>query len=249
MPRENPNGDSMPNPAKYFYSWSGEDGSFRYYDKENKKTITVDISEKPFVFLPLDILSTIKGYSESDKCGFWSNEVRNTSKEVLVVKTTNGVVAKGLYADIKDKIKAKGAKFSISVYAAMKDSDGRLEIVNIQMYGSAGSTWMDFVKKHKIYEVAVAVKKAEKKKKGKTEYFVPVFEPLKVNQKTDDEAADLQKELKEYLNAYFARNASNVADEDKGSEPASKSSKSEPKEEDNAPWSFNDNDNFDDLLY
>jgi hypothetical protein len=249
MPRENPNGDSMPNPAKYFYSWSGEDGSFRYYDKENKKNITVDISEKPFTFLVLDILSTIKGYSEADKCGFWSNEVRDTTKEVLVVKTSNGVVAKGVYGDIKDKIKAKGAKFSISVYAAMKNADGALEIVNIQMYGSAGSAWMDFVKKHKVYELAVAVKKAEKKKKGKTEYFIPVFEPMKISSKTDDEAAVLQKELKEYLTSYFARNTNNAMTETMASDSTPKTTKSEEKEEEPAPWSFEDNDNFDDLPY
>jgi len=240
MPRENPNGDRLQNPAKFFYSWSSDDGCFKYYDKETKKNVSVEVTaKKPFVFLPLDVLSTVKGYCEADKSGYTANEVRDITKDILTVNTwSNGksnLKASGIWSNIKDKIKAGGGKFSVSIYAAMKSSDG-FDIVNIQMYGAALNAWIDHAKENNIYESAIAIRKSEEKKKGKIVWTVPVLEKLDVTQKTDDAAGELQKELKVYHTAYFAKNASSVpqtAQEETKSEPAkeTKSGRSSKKEE------------------
>lgn len=239
MPRENPNGDSLQNPSTRFFSWHGEEGRFRYYDKETKKNVDVEVDAKhPFIFLPLDILSTVKGYSESDKSGFVSNEVRDMTKEIMTVKVYADkkatVKASGLWSDIKDKIKAAGGKFSVSVYGAMKLDGKNLEIVNIQMYGAALTAWIEFAKNNKVFESAVAIRGAEKKNKGKIVWYVPVLEPLKVSAKSDDEAGELQKVLKEYHTAYFAKNASKgveAEDESSASKKPAQQSKSSKKEE------------------
>ena len=214
MPRENPNGDRLQNPATKFYSWDSENACFKYYDKETKKNVLVEIgAKKPFVFLPLDVLSTVKGYCEADSSGYTANEVRDITKDVITVNTwSNGksnLKASGLWSNIKDKVKAGGGKFSVSVYAAMKNGK-EFEIVNIQMYGSALNAWIDFAKENNIYETAIAIRESEEKKKGKIVWTVPVLEELKVSKESDDKAAELQKELKVYHTAYFAKNASNA---------------------------------------
>jgi len=154
-------------------------------------------------------LSTIKGFSDSEGSGFWSNEVLKTDSEPLTVRTKSGVVAVGLLKDIKEKIKAKGAKYCQSVYVATKTSSG-YEINNIQLTGAAFSAWLDFVKKNDVYKIAIAVRKSEEGTKGKTVYQIPVFEPVKISEAADNAAVELQKELKEYLALYFAKNASTI---------------------------------------
>lgn len=207
--------DSLVNPAKIFYSWSGDGdngGVFKYYDKDEKKNVLTPVSaEKPFTFIVIGVCSTIKGFSESAKSGIWANEVKDL-KSPFTVRTKDGIMAQGLYENIKEKVSANGGKFSQSVYAAMKAADGSLQIVNIQLYGSALGPWIDFCKKTKLHEVAVQVKGVEKGKKGKTEFYTPVFSEMKVSKKTDDEAGVLQAELNQYLASYFAKKIDNNTD-------------------------------------
>lgn len=205
MSLSNPN-EQLQNVASKFYKWSGDSGCFTYYDKDNKTNVSVPISSKaPFTFIILDTLSTIKGYSDSESCGFWSNEVKNTKTEQLVVRTKSGVQAIGLYADIKDTIKAKGAKYCQSTYVAVKDN-GVLEIANIQLQGVALKAMGDFAKENKVMGVAVQVKSFTEGKKGKTTFKVPVFNLVKISEKTLAEATELDVKLQEYLKAYFAKN-------------------------------------------
>ena len=76
------------NPAVKFIEWNSEKGCFKYYDKATKKNIDIPLPTKFYV---LDILKTIKGFSDSTQNGIWSNEVKNLSKhfkgfdKVLVV--------------------------------------------------------------------------------------------------------------------------------------------------------------------
>jgi hypothetical protein len=195
MSRSNPN-EQLQNPALRFYQWSGDSGSFKYFDKskgEKGENIEVPVSDKkPFTFLVLETCHTIKGYSDSDKSGFWSNEVKDMRKEILNVKTAKGPVATGVYENIKEKIKSLGAKYCQSVY--------------IQLTGAALSAWIEFAGKNKVMEIAIQVKGSHTEKKGKTVYHVPDFEAIKVSEKTNNEAIELDKQLQEFLKEYFAKN-------------------------------------------
>jgi len=202
MSRSNP---TAKNPATRFMQWrGGEDGGGRitWYDKEAEEEKEVDL---PFTFLVLDEFHTITGFSEKDHSGFWSNEVRDL-KDELVVKTKSGTIARGKYDDIKDKIKALGAKYTKSVYIAFKDETGEFVIGNIKIGGAALTAWIEFQGKFDVNQVAVMVtEKPKKAKKGSTTYFVPVFEARNVSDATNNAAIALDKELQQYIGTYLSR--------------------------------------------
>jgi hypothetical protein len=75
------------NPVSKFVEWNGTDGKFYYYDREKKEKVDMP---KKFQVIGLDQLSTIKGWDESASSGVYSNEVRETTKEKLVVKNFKG---------------------------------------------------------------------------------------------------------------------------------------------------------------
>lgn len=204
------NSIEIKNPSTRFYEWSGENGALRYFDKSKGvkgERVTVPI---PFNFLVLDTLSTIKGFSDADKSGYWSNEVRDLKKEVLIVKNKKGEQAKGLYSEISGSRNIVGAKYCQSVYVAYKEGDN-LILGNIQMTGSCLSSWIDFRKKNNVLKGAITIISADKATKGKTEYFVPVFAAKAVSEMTEAGAKELDKILQNYLTIYFERNRSEAA--------------------------------------
>lgn len=204
------------NPAKHFFQWKGgaeafkengktkhEGGKVVYYDKEAQENVEMPL---PFSFIVLDELATITGFSEKEQSGFWSNEVRDLSKEKLVVKTKGGTVASGLYSNISESIKSKGAKYAISAYIAFKDEDGELAIGNIKISGAALTAWIEFKKRFDISQCAVFITDEPKlEKKGTNYYFSPVFEGQNMSEATRNEAVKLDEELQRYLNTYFSR--------------------------------------------
>ena len=136
MSRSNPT-DNTPNPCTRWYEWDGANGGVRYYDKEAKKNIPVPDS---FVFILLDELGTIKGWHDASDSGIYSNEVRDTKQETLLVKSfKGGVLAEGLYANIRDRVtsKAVGGKFSMSCYIGYKSESGALAQVPVAARSSS----------------------------------------------------------------------------------------------------------------
>ena len=133
----------LKNPARLFLQWDGKNGGFTHFDKtkgEKGEKVRVEL---PLKFLVLDTLSTIKGYNAKEKVGFWSNEIRDISKDILVVRTKSGVSAKGTYTEVSSHKNCKGIKFCQSVYIATKIEDNSI-IANIQMMGAALSSWINF---------------------------------------------------------------------------------------------------------
>lgn len=206
------------NPATRFMQWRGgaeafkdektgkvkhEGGRVTWYDKENQTDVEVPL---PFSFIVLDSLHTITGFSESDHSGFWSNEVRDLKNEMLVVRTKSGIKARGTYDQIKDEIKAQGAKYTQSVYIAYKDESGELAIGHIKIAGSALTSWIEFQKKFDIEQCAVFITDEPKlEKKGSNYYFSPVFEGQNISDSTRKEVIALDEQLQKYLNTYLAR--------------------------------------------
>jgi hypothetical protein len=200
MSRSNPT-ETLSNPSTKFIDWSGSEGKFKYYDKEKKENVFIEL---PFTFIPLDILSTCKGYNDQEKVGYYSNEVRSTKKEPFTVRTKNGIVMTGLYEQVKEKLAPKGLKYVQSVYVAIKEGKG-LVIANLQLTGSALGPFINFCDGKKVTEIGVVVKSANPMKKGATKYFEPIYEVMPVSEATNKVAAELDTELQEYLTAYFAK--------------------------------------------
>lgn len=237
------------NPSTRFLQWKGgaeafkdkdgktnhEGGKVTWYDKENQQDVEVKL---PFSFIVLDELNTITGYSESNRSGFWSNEVRDLKNEILVVKTKAGqgvrVVAKGTYDQIKDEIKAQGGKYTKSVYIAYKDDQGELAIGHIKIAGSALTAWIEFQKQYDVSKCAVFITDTPKlEKKGSNYYFSPVFEGQNMSEATKQAAIKLDRELQGYLNTYLSRKPDeevDPADYPENDEPEAESN-DEPAEE------------------
>lgn len=200
------NNTEIINPSKRFFEWVGSKGCLKYFDKsrgEKGENVFLDL---PFTFLVLDRLATIKGFSDNDQSGFWSNEVRNIKTEPFIVKTKKGEVANGLYSTLANVLN-QGACYCQSVYIAFFDENKVLQIGNFQIHGSAIGAWIEFSKKKNIFKSAISITGASKAKKGITEYYIPVYELKDVSESTEAEAIQLDKELQEYLKTYFNRSS------------------------------------------
>ena len=212
MSRSNPT-ELAVNPATRFFSWNGADGHFFYFDKNKGEKGENVILKLPFTFLTLDVLSTIKGYSDADQTGYWSNEIRDLSKEKFNVRAKKHTVELGLYSEIKGNLAKIGADYTQSVYIAYKNESGELVIANVNMKGAALSAWIEFRNKHRKAieeEKAVTVKSFTTGKKGAVTYKMPTFELLDVTPETNAKAVELDKVLQAYLKDYFARNNKEV---------------------------------------
>ena len=216
------NNDKQKNPAKRFIEWNGGDGKFYYYDKEKQEKVDMP---KKFQVVGLDELATIKGYDERASSGVYANEVKDTTKEVLTVKNFKGdTLAKGLYQAIKGNL--SGGKYTKSIYAALVEKDGSVDLINLSIKGSALSPWIDAKINISGGFVITCGTNPEEKKKGRTVYYEPTFEvkPLPEGEIRDTvvqlDAEVLQPYLKQYL-SQPAQEENNDWDNKKAHEPAS----------------------------
>lgn len=218
MSRSNPQ-VLNPNPATKWFEWNGETGAFRYYDKEAKKTVPVPL---PFTFLLLDELAVVRGWHEPSESGITSNEVRDTRSEPFVVKSfKGGKIAEGFWSQIRDRVGNEGGRFNANLYIAYKETmngQSELKIGSLMLHGTALSSYFDWRKEEgndkenvggKLVPVryvhGIAVKKFAEGKQGKVVYRYPVFEITPTHEKTDEAAAELDKDLQKYLDGYFKR--------------------------------------------
>lgn len=197
------NNTDLVNPAQRFFEWKGDTGSLQWYDKEKGEN---QFPELPFRFLVLDILSGVTGGKtvNGNYEGYWSNSVRNTKTQMLVVRSKSGTVARGFYEDIK---KHDGIKFQQLVYIAYYDADKNLQIGCLKLHGAAVSAWFDFRKGKDVYAGGLMIKgKSEELKNGNVKYFAPVFDSFNnLSPETEAKAVELDVHLQEYLTTYFAQ--------------------------------------------
>ncbi len=203
--------DGQPNPAKRWFEWNGERGEILYYDKEEKKNIVV---AQPFTFIVLDELSSVRGWHDPSSSGIYSNEVKDTRQEILTVKAfKGGVLAEGIYRDIKDRVNSVGGHYSANCYVAFKGDSG-MAIGAFRFKGAALASWMEFKKANKkeFYEKAITLNGFTEGKKGRIVYRVPKFALTTISAATLSICVDLDKELQEFLSAYLSRNKHDQAE-------------------------------------
>jgi hypothetical protein len=195
------NQTSTVSPAKHFLRVKS--GTVNYYDKEEGQNVGVPV---PLSFVVLDQLATVKGWSDADESGYWSNEVRAAGSDVLTVRTSRGEKASGIWKEIKNSPFVAGAKFNASVYIATKGRDG-LEIQNIAFSGAALNAWIEFINANKGAtrgKSKVVITGFSDEKKGAVKYQVPVFAIEDISEAELAEATELDVQLQSYLDAYFA---------------------------------------------
>lgn len=222
------------NPAVHFFEWAGADdgGYCSYYSKSvnNPKTGKPGANVKvplPFTFLVLDELATVKGWDDANDCGIYSNEVRDTRSEVMVVKShKGGIIASGLYADVRDKVLARGGWYATNIYIGFRE-DGKLKIGGLQFKGAALNAWVEFRKAvgGKLWEQAVGIVGFNEGTKGKITFRTPKFALKEVSPQTNEDAKALDVELQAFLKDYFARTKTVQAEA-----PPAKTEHSEPEQ-------------------
>ncbi len=220
MSRSNPT-SNVTNPSNRFINWDGSEGVLFWYDRTIKSTVKgekdgANVEMKPdFTFILLDQLSTIKGFHEKSKSGIYSNEVRDTRSDVLVVKAfKGGEIASGVYAQIKDRVVVSGGKFTANCYIAFRagKDDKKLTLGAIQFHGAALRSWMDFSKANRsdLYKKAIHLKGFGEEtigsgKKAVT-YRFPKFAIKDLSEDTEKEATEIDATvLQPYLKEYFSR--------------------------------------------
>jgi hypothetical protein len=208
--RSNPS-EHLSNPATRWFEWNGEKGEVTYYDKDAKKDVAVSL---PFTFILLDELASVRGWHDPSNSGIYSNEVRDTTQEVMVVKSfKGGTIAEGLYKAIKDRVNNAGGSYTANLYIAFK-GDGDYQIGSMRVKGAALRAWMEFRKAHRadIYKKAVRFAGFTEGKKGSVTYRVPECALKDVSPEAEARAVALDKDLQEFLSAYLKRNKRDQAD-------------------------------------
>jgi hypothetical protein len=190
------------NPSTKFIEWKSNDKCFSFYDRETSANVSIQL---PFKFLVLDELHTVKGWNDASSSQINSNEVKFISRDEMVVKPFKGnEIAKGLYKDIKEKIKAAGGHYVKSVYCMLEDGS----IANLQLKGAACQSYGDFTAKtrSRLTDEWVVVDKAIDGKKGAVKYTTPGFA---FDKSLSESEADLADEaynvLEAYLKTYLAK--------------------------------------------
>jgi len=187
------------NPATKFISWKSNDKCFSYYDKEAAKNVEVSL---PFKFLFLEHYSTVKGWNDASESAIFSNEVYAIGQEELKVSSfKGGVIAEGLYKNIKAKVNQAGGKYHRSVYVMLEDGS----MANVQLKGSAVSNYSPFYKDNEylLDNQWIEINTAQEGKKGSIKYSMPVFTLGKqIGEDLNGRATEQAKVLQEYINNY-----------------------------------------------
>lgn len=204
MSRSNPT-EASQHPCSRWIEWDGANGNLRFYNKEKKEN--VDMGNK-FTFILLDQLSVIRGWHDPSESGIHSNEVKDTRSTPFVVKAFKGkgILAEGIYGQIKDRVAAIGGVFHINLYVAFK-LDGEMKIGSVMFKGAALREWSEFrnANRNELYKKAVDITGFTEGKKGQVKFCVPKFALREITPETNEAAVELDGELQKYLSAYLKR--------------------------------------------
>lgn len=213
MARSDAYATTAQSPVKKYLSWSSNEKCFTYWDKDAKANKKLAL---PVKFIHYDEFATIKGWHDPSESGMYSNEVKSTKTEKLVVRTFKGgkVIAEGLYQDIKPSVNSAGGDYHVSLYAELNG-----EIINISLKGAALGTWSNFSKDHRKFFLGsyINVIGAQDEKKGSVKYSVPVFQ---IGDKIEESVSASSDKNYDELASYFkARKASGNSTAEETSAP------------------------------
>lgn len=189
------------NPTSKYLEWKSNDKSFKFYDKSAGENVEVKL---PLKFAFLQHYHTVKGFSDASNSGIYANEVFWIGSEEMTVRSfKGGVIAEGLYKDIKPKIVNAGGKYHRSVYVMLEDGS----VANFSFKGAVVKEWSDFYgeKENLLDNQWVEINEARDEKKGSVKYTVPVFT---VGKPIGNEVAKMAQERADELKLFIEEKAS-----------------------------------------
>ena len=184
------------NPATKFIQF--KKGKWVYYDKVAEEELELST---PFFFAILDQLHTVKGWSDQHQSSIYSNEIKNFNEKLHVRSFKGYIDIIGFYHDIKGEITIAGGRYCKSVYAMLFDKEGHRELVNFQLTGSSFGAFLEADIKDQTQVVEVTGETIPKKK-GATEYVVPVFKKYKMSDEILKDGIEMDEVLQGYLDSY-----------------------------------------------
>jgi hypothetical protein len=184
----NTNYSRVPNPVRYFISYSGANGTFSYWDKDAKERVEIGNSVD---LVLMDTRSAVTGWSEEFGGRIFSNRVKSTTKEQFNVRCGKNAISEGLWADIKDRVKTAGGKFCTDVFA-LANVNGSWEPVQLELSGASLGDWMTMLDevggRNSLYSVVLTMSKGEQKKKGAVKFFGLTFSNAELDSKLSEQA-------------------------------------------------------------
>lgn len=199
------------NPTAKFMEWKSLDKNFSYYDKSAEENVKVGL---PLKFVFLQHYHTVKGWNDASQSGIYSNEVYYIGSEPMTVRAfKGGVIAEGLYKDIKPAIDNAGGKYHRSVYVMLEDGS----IANLSFKGAVVREWSEFMKHsgNLVDAQWIESNDAVDHKKGSINYSTPNFKMGSNLSKKDEALADKAAQtLKVHLDQYFKKEQQAVEPEE-----------------------------------
>jgi len=197
-------------------------GTLVTYNKETEKNEEVGLPLS--VALINDNCVSFKGYNEATKEGVWSNEGYDKN-HVIVLKNKQGELMRfklGDYQKVKDEIKGHNAKYCKVLYCAVDNGSGDFELIGITLTGAGLTGGVDqdnfdasekmhgyfnatkAIGKNKLFSNYLVFKEGAVKKKGKSKFFVPVFEVgQEVTEEDNAKLMVLNNTLDEFHKHYY----------------------------------------------
>jgi hypothetical protein len=158
--------------------------------------------ELPVKFLFLQHYHTVKGWHDASNSKIWANEVFYIKETMTVTSAKGGMIAQGLYKEIKPKVNEAGGRYHRSVYVMLEDGS----IVNLSFKGAVVGEWTNFMSDNGklVHDQWIEVNSAKDQKKGSIKYSTPEFTIGAKLTKKDEAMADAAAaKLQAYLDKYF----------------------------------------------
>ena len=200
-------------PEEYKFEWDSDNANFRFYSTKNPKDANgnYDIKSKdlPFNFIVIDRLYQVGGFDNDKNKGIYSEEFKSFDQEITVRYNKGGEIASGKWVDVRDSVKACGAKLHLVLFALL--SNGQL--AKISLKGKAYVAAQDYIEGagDALYDNFASISSYTQEKNGRNEYTVPVFtlgDPVSV---ALGEVADDKYDLE--VRPYVESKSSNVSSE------------------------------------
>ena len=191
---------NLTNPANLRLTWKSAEKRYISYNTITKTKETLGNIE----FIVLSETVSICGFNEAQNMGIFSNEIKNTKTEELVVRTKNGILISGLYSDIKEKLGPLGGNFANNLSIKLKTG----ELAVLQLSGAALKVWFDYkeLNKGKLLSNWVTTTGITEMKKGAVKYCVPVLTLGSILTKDEDVSAENDYEkIKAYRNSFLEK--------------------------------------------
>ncbi|QDP54583.1 MAG: hypothetical protein Tp118DCM00d2C30442581_21 [Prokaryotic dsDNA virus sp.] len=208
----------LDNPVEIIFTWKGgEDGKglWKTYDRATK---TADTYKKQFTCVVLEQFNGVAGFLQPQGSGqAQSNQVKNLAKEELTVSVwkdgESSVLMSGLYADIKDNLKAKGVKFQKIVYALITSGKYQGMLARFDLQGSASGSWIS--SKIKDGEAISFDEDGEFKQVGHIKFYAPKIYLVDIKDDDKELGKRMLDELAEFRNQFDKQSDTSTETKDK----------------------------------